>query len=853
MITQRPLSHWIFHRYRLLQLLLFGLILLGVGFRVFPLEMQRRIVNTAIELGKVQLLFIYCGYYLASVILAGLLKYGANVLQRTIGQRVLVEIRHRLYDHILTLPLGFFRKTAPGTVVTAMSSELNFVGQFLGGALAVPVTSALTLLAFAGYMIHLNPLLGLVSLSVYPFELILVPMLQHRYNRYNVKRIHVTRSMNDIINEAVSGIHEIQGNAGFGVEREKIGHPIRHLFDVMKRLFAFKYGIKFVNNFFQNLGPFILFLIGGYLAIHGEFTLGALVAFLSAYEKVYEPWKELIEYYQEFQDARVRYYRVMETFDAAPEFALTGEGSPERLRGEIEVEGIDYTVEEGMRLLDDISLHLEPGRHLALVGFSGSGKSTLAMLLGQLYLYRNGHIRLDGRELKNLAKTEVGSNVGFIAQHPFIFNGSIKENLLYACRSLAPGDGGPPSLPDRDEIRDMVHTVGLADDIVRLGLNTPAETPLPGPLMGEILRMRTAARQKLVADGRDHLVEFYDVNGFMNRLSIFRNIVFGELRDPAYRPEESADNREFLDFLDRTGLTDPLASLGRDLAVRTVSLLKDVETDDFFFRNSPIAAEELDDYQRIVNRLETYGMDGLREPETVRLLIPALRYVPVRHKMAAIPAGLRNRILTARHRFMAEKGGIDMDRCRQVSDRFIRVGNIPAETPPDAEYAIYCPENYLHSRPLLDNIIFGTPRSDDATGTQALSEMVIELLQEADLLDAVMGIGLDFQVGSKGDRLSGGQKQKIAIARALLKKPPILIMDEATASLDNVSQRRIQAYIEGHLRGKTTVAAVLHRLDMTPGYDQIMVLKGGRVMETGDYESLMAQKGAFYDLVEGTG
>jgi putative ABC transport system ATP-binding protein len=339
----------------------------------------------------------------------------------------------------------------------------------------------------------------------------------------------------------------------------------------------------------------------------------------------------------------------------------------------------------------------------------------------------------------------------------------------------------------------------------------------------------------------------------MSRLSVFRNIVFGELRDPAYAPARLADNREFLDFLDRSGLTDPLVSLGRDLAVRTVSLLKDVERDDYFFRNSPIDVEEFDAYQRIVNRLETYGIDGLREPERSALLTLALRYVPVRHKMAAIPAGLRERILKARHRFMAEKGGIDMDRCRQVSDGFIRGGNIPAETPPDAEYAIYCPENYLQSRPLLDNIIFGTPRSDDAADAQALSEMVIGLLEEADLLDAVMDIGLDFQVGSKGDRLSGGQKQKIAIARALLKKPPILIMDEATASLDNVSQRRIQAYIEDHLRGRTTVVAVLHRLDMTPGYDQIMVLKGGRVMETGDYDTLMAQKGAFYDLVEGHG
>ena len=102
------------------------------------------------------------------------------------------------------------------------------------------------------------------------------------------------------------------------------------------------------------------------------------------------------------------------------------------------------------------------------------------------------------------------------------------------------------------------------------------------------------------------------------------------------------------------------------------------------------------------------------------------------------------------------------------------------------------------------------------------------------LLDEILDIGLDFEVGSKGDRLSGGQKQKVAIARALLKDTPILIMDEATASLDNQSQAMIQKLIETRYKGHKTIIAVIHRLDMTPSYDRIIGPEGRGSDRTGD-------------------
>ena len=118
-------------------------------------------------------------------------------------------------------------------------------------------------------------------------------------------------------------------------------------------------------------------------------------------------------------------------------------------------------------------------------------------------------------------------------------------------------------------------------------------------------------------------------------------------------------------------------------------------------------------------------------------------------------------------------------------------------------------------------------------------------------LEPVAEMGLGFEVGSMGDRLSGGQRQKIALARTFLKNPAILILDEATAALDNKSQARVQNIITNNMKGKSTVIAVIHRLDMLPYYDKVVVLKAGKVVEQGGYEELLAKKGALHLLIHG--
>lgn len=123
------------------------------------------------------------------------------------------------------------------------------------------------------------------------------------------------------------------------------------------------------------------------------------------------------------------------------------------------------------------------------------------------------------------------------------------------------------------------------------------------------------------------------------------------------------------------------------------------------------------------------------------------------------------------------------------------------------------------------------------------------MLVEDELLETIVAIGMQYAVGRAGEKLSGGQRQKLALARALLKRPPILLLDEATASLDNESQDRVQKVLTERWKGKSTLVAVVHRLDVIADYDRIAVMESGRIVESGTYEELMARKGRLHQLV----
>lgn len=670
---KKTLFYWSINGNKWLQLSLVVLVLLVVIARVVPLEMQKRIINDSITLQKYENLFLYCGIYLLAILCSSLLKFSINTLQAIIGERAMSAMRKALFSHIISLPLSFFRNTQPGFVVSTLMTELSTVGSFAGMAIAVPLTNILTLVVLSGYLLWLNTTLALATLAIYPVVIFVIPLLQKKANTANKERVDISRQTSGIIAESISGINEIHAHGSFQREEGKFGLLIAQLKKIRTRWSLLRFGIKSTNNFFVSLGPFIVFLLGGYLAIEGDLALGSLVAFLSAQEKLYDPWKELIGYYQLHQDAKVRHKKTIDHFNLPSEITLPDNGvPPSKFTGKLSIRNLSYRTDTGNQLLKNITFNLNQYDHLALIGFSGSGKSTLAKCIGNLHKYTDGSILIDGRELNQLRKSYIVENIGFVTQTPFIFTGSIEENLLYAYRAKIPPDQAITlSLDDKIE---ALQNAGFFVDVLRFGLETvlaPDETEM----RGKIIRMR-------------------------------RN-----------------------------------------------------------FHGSSL--------QELSALIELYQHD-----------------------------------------------------------------------------TEYMDSSYLDDKPIINNIFYGQILSTRLEDQEKINQAVVQLLIEEDCLEIVAELGLRYDVGSEGNKLSGGQRQKLAIARVILKRPNFIILDEATSALDNKSQMRIERLRKAKWQGKISVVAVVHRLDMIDTYDKIAVMKDGRIVEFGGYDELISKQGYLKQLIE---
>ena len=338
-------------------------------------------------------------------------------------------------------------------------------------------------------------------------------------------------------------------------------------------------------------------------------------------------------------------------------------------------------------------------------------------------------------------------------------------------------------------------------------------------------------RKNFQSDFGDELadyVEFLNENNYLYHASVSDNLTFGTANQPEFSDEKLPQNEYFTNFLVKADLMRPLLSLGAELAKRTVEILHHLPSDDAFFEHSLIAMEEREEYLILVERLKRSKLHKLPDEDRTKLLGLALKFMPGRHKMVGLPAIMEKLILEGRA-FFRDK--------------------ITEDHP--GSFTFFDMDNYIFSQTILNNILFGKTITGRQETQEKINRSIIQLLIEEELLEEIVGIGMQFEVGSKGDRLSGGQRQKLAIARTFLKKPRLLIMDEATSALDNQSQARIQNQLDTNYKDNTTVIAVVHRLDITKNYDRIAVMKAGNIVEVGTYDELLARKGMLYELVVG--
>jgi ABC-type multidrug transport system fused ATPase/permease subunit len=861
------------------QIILLALTLASFPFLYYSLELPKIITNKAIgkhhfpqhhfgyDLDQVTYLLILCVAFLILVLINGAFKYYINTYKGRLGERMLRRFRYQLYQRMLLFPLSYFHKNSSAQIIPMITAECESLGGFVGDAVALPAFQGGTLVTNIFFMFMQDPVLGLAAVALYPVQGYVIPKLQRKVNQLGRRRVRTIRQVADRVQETAAGIADILANDDARLQLTGFAYLLGIIYDIRFEIYQRKFFVKFLNNFLGQLTPFFFLSIGGYLVIHGSLSLGALLAVLIAYKDLASPWKELLDFYQSFQDSRIKYEQIVEQFqpagmmDARLQLAEPETVAP--LKGELIAANLSLAEEDGSRVVDGVNLTIPLDRHVAVIGQSGSGKNELALLLARLIEPSSGRITIGGADIAALPLAVIGRRIGYVGATPYLFAGTLRDNLLLSlrhvprrpadyegaearrrARQLAEArksgnidfdlhadwiDYAAAGVDDREALsRRITEVLGVLDcdgDVYALGMRWRLDPEAEPEAAGRLLEARKALARRLIEDGVANLVETYDPERFNANASVAENLLFGTPTGPAFEFDALASNNYMLQLLAKVGLLEDLIAAGREVAETMIELFADLPADHAFFEQfSFIGANDLPQFASILSRVGKGGTIALSRDDRTRLLSLPFKLIPARHRLDVIDERMQQRLLDARRVFRAD-------------------------LPPVAQHQIefFDPERYNAAASVQDNILFGKIAYGEADAPLRIPTLLAEVIDALSLRQTVIEVGLDYNVGTGGSRLSAAERQKVAIARAVLKRPDLMILNEATSALDGPAQPKVMSGLVDEFAGRGIVW-VLHRANLARNFDRILVMSGGKLQEQGTPEEL-APRGSLMSML----
>ena len=404
------------------------------------------------------------------LVVNALLGYGTNYLQlltlSRVGQNLLLGLRTSTFDHIQSLSLSYFDRTEAGSTMSRVQNDVQQLQEFLS-IFVLALGDMLVLVGIVAAMLLMDWQLALITLSVVPV-LFGVMALWQRYAWPSF--MLVRRAMAEVnarLQENISGVRVVQG---LNRQRDNL-----HLFDEKNQLYldsslrasrlssALNPSVEVLTAI--SMGLIIIF--GGIMVARGDLEVGIVVAFALYIQRLFDPIRSLTMQYGQLQRAMTSGQHIFELLDTPPKVVdRPGAAELPPLRGEVRFEDVGFEYDLGVRVLEGINLHIAAGQRVALVGPTGAGKTTLAALLSRLYDVTEGRITVDGRDLRDVARVSLNHQISVVPQEPFLFSGTIKNNIRYSREEA------------RDEdVRRAARSVGAHEFIMKMdkGYDTPVE------------------------------------------------------------------------------------------------------------------------------------------------------------------------------------------------------------------------------------------------------------------------------------------------------------------------------------------------------------------------------------------
>jgi len=435
---------------------------------------------------------VYAGILMAVYVVAFIVNYTQMLMMGGIGQRMLYSLRNAVFNKLQELPVDFFNQNKAGDLISRINNDTDKVNQFFSQSLMQFIGSLITMTGAGIILLYINLPLGLAALSpaliVWLFTKFTSPWVKRR----NAASMKSTGFLSAEIQESLANFKVIiafNRRDYFRKRFEEANHD-----NYTKSVQA---GIA--NNVFTpvytmaaNLGQMIVLTFGIYLIIKGHFSLGLLISFIAYVTNFYNPLRQLAALWANFQVAMAGWDRISMLLALETNLHVMEDPKCETSTSYLHFGAVSFKYPNGKEVLHKVSFDLERGKTYAFVGPTGGGKTTTASLIARLYDATKGIILLDGRDIRSYKPEERTRKIGFILQEPFLFTGTIRDNILY----------GNPEYKNfsNTQLTEAISEAGLESLLERFdeGLDTKVQTTGDGMSLGQkqlIAFMRAVLRK----------------------------------------------------------------------------------------------------------------------------------------------------------------------------------------------------------------------------------------------------------------------------------------------------------------------------------------------------------------------